>query len=109
LTISHVRLNHAVLVVSDLERSVGFYSDTFGMVLVVREPRANAACLRPPRSGNDHDLELFRWGRHTQAAWRHWPLPATRVPKPRRPAIPVATVSQPRLSPRSNSGSLSWQ
>jgi catechol-2,3-dioxygenase len=62
LSISPVRLNHAVLFVADLERSVGFYTDTFGMVVVVREPRANAAFLRLPRSGNHHDLGLFGVG-----------------------------------------------
>jgi catechol-2,3-dioxygenase len=62
VTISPVRLNHAVLYVSDLERSVRFYTDTFGMEIVVREPRANAAFLRLPRSGNHHDLGLFGVG-----------------------------------------------
>ena len=62
MTISPVRLNHAVLFVSDLERSVRFYTDVFGMDVVAREPRANAAFLRLPRSGNHHDLGLFGVG-----------------------------------------------
>ena len=62
MTISPVRLNHAVLFVADLERSVRFYTDTFGMAVAVREPRANAAFLRLPRSGNHHDLGLFGVG-----------------------------------------------
>jgi len=62
MSVSPVRLNHAVLFVSDLERSVRFYNDTFGMDVVVREPRANAAFLRLPRSGNHHDLGLFGVG-----------------------------------------------
>lgn len=62
MTISPVRLNHAVLFVSDLERSVGFYAETFGMEVAAREPRANAAFLRLPRSGNHHDLGLFGVG-----------------------------------------------
>ena len=62
MTFSPVRLNHAVLYVSDLERSVAFYTDTFGMEVVAREPRANAAFLRLPRGGNHHDLGLFGVG-----------------------------------------------
>jgi catechol-2,3-dioxygenase len=62
MTFSPVRLNHAVLFVADLDRSVGFYSEVFGMQVVAREPRANAAFLRLPRSGNHHDLGLFGVG-----------------------------------------------
>jgi catechol-2,3-dioxygenase len=62
MSFSPVRLNHAVLFVSDLDRSVRFYTDLFGMEIVVREPRANAAFLRLPRSGNHHDLGLFGVG-----------------------------------------------
>ena len=60
--VSPVRLNHAVLLVSDLERSVRFYTEVFGMEVIAREPRANAAFLRLPRSGNHHDLGLFGVG-----------------------------------------------
>jgi catechol 2,3-dioxygenase-like lactoylglutathione lyase family enzyme len=42
MTIQAVRLNHAVLFVSDLERSIAFYEAAFGTELVAREPRANA-------------------------------------------------------------------
>lgn len=62
MTISPVRLNHAVLFVADLDRSLAFYTDVFGMEVVAREPRANAAFLRLPRSGNHHDLGLFGVG-----------------------------------------------
>ena len=64
MTVNAVRLNHAVLFVADLERSLGFYQRAFGMVVVAREPRANAAFLRLPRSGNHHDLGLFGVGAH---------------------------------------------
>jgi catechol-2,3-dioxygenase len=57
-----VRLNHAVLFVSDLARSVAFYTAAFGMEIVAEEPRANAAFLRLPLSGNHHDLGLFGIG-----------------------------------------------
>jgi len=46
MTISAVRLNHAVLFVSDLERALEFYTAAFGTEVVAREPRANAAFLR---------------------------------------------------------------
>jgi catechol-2,3-dioxygenase len=62
MSFSPVRLNHAVLFVADLERSVRFYTDLFGMQVVAREPRASAAFLRLPRSGNHHDLGLFGVG-----------------------------------------------
>jgi catechol-2,3-dioxygenase len=56
------RLNHAVLFVSDLERSVSFYRDVFGFEVIAEEPRANAAFLRAPASANHHDLGLFGLG-----------------------------------------------
>jgi catechol-2,3-dioxygenase len=62
MTVNAVRLNHAVLFVADLERSLAFYQQAFDMVVVAREPRANAAFLRLPRSGNHHDLGLFGVG-----------------------------------------------
>src|SRR3712207_2981822 len=62
MSVSPVRLNHAVLFVADLERAVQFYTQVFGMDVVAREPRANAAFLRLPRSGNHHDLGLFGIG-----------------------------------------------
>jgi catechol-2,3-dioxygenase len=62
MSINAVRLNHAVLFVADLERSIRFYSDAFGMTVMASEPRANAAFLRLPRSGNHHDLGLFGVG-----------------------------------------------
>ena len=62
MAFSPIRLNHAVLFVADLERSVRFYSEVFGMEVIAREPRANAAFLRLARSGNHHDLGLFRVG-----------------------------------------------
>jgi catechol-2,3-dioxygenase len=62
VSFSPVRLNHAVLFVADLERSERFYTGVFGMEVIAREPRANAAFLRLPRSGNHHDLGLFGVG-----------------------------------------------
>jgi catechol-2,3-dioxygenase len=62
MPVSPVRLNHAVLFVADLDRSERFYTAVFGMEVAAREPRANAAFLRLPRSGNHHDLGLFGLG-----------------------------------------------
>ncbi len=55
------RLNHAVLYVSDLARSVAFYSDVLGFRLVPMTPEGfrGAAFLQAPDSTNDHDLGLF--------------------------------------------------
>ena len=60
--VNPVRLNHAVLFVVDLARAERFYTEVIGMVVAAREPRANAAFLRLPRSGNHHDLGLFGVG-----------------------------------------------
>lgn len=62
MTVSPVRLNHAVLFVADLDRAARFYLEVFGMHLVAREDRFNAVFLRLPRSGNHHDLGLFGVG-----------------------------------------------
>ena len=62
MPVSAVRLNHAVLYVSDLQRSVDFYLGVLGMQVVALEPRANAAFLKLARSGNHHDLGLFGIG-----------------------------------------------
>src|SRR5688500_15493978 len=54
------RLNHAVLYVSDLERSVGFYRKMFGFELVAKE--GPMAFLRAKGSENHHDLGLLGLG-----------------------------------------------
>lgn len=58
------RLNHAVLYVSDLERSVAFYRDVLGFDRVPMTPDGftGAAFLRAGDSTNDHDLGLFEVG-----------------------------------------------
>ena len=55
------RLNHAVLFVSDLERSVKFYTTVFEFTVVAREG-SQAAFLRAKDSDNHHDLGLFSIG-----------------------------------------------
>lgn len=59
MSVSPVRLNHAVLFVADVDRAVDFYTDVFGMGVVTRDAGMKAAFLRLPRSGNHHDLGLF--------------------------------------------------
>ena len=54
------RLNHAVLYVRDVERSVAFYSEVLGFRTVMGMP--GAAFLQAEGSANDHDLGLFQIG-----------------------------------------------
>lgn len=58
------RLNHAVLFVSDLARSVAFYRDVLGFRPIPMTPEGftGAAFLQAPGSTNDHDLGLFALG-----------------------------------------------
>ncbi|HEY0716547.1 MAG TPA: VOC family protein [Streptosporangiaceae bacterium] len=53
------RLNHAVLYVRDLARTVTFYRETLGFQVSTELP-GRAAFLRAPGSANDHDLGLFQ-------------------------------------------------
>jgi len=55
------RLNHAVLYVGNVERSVAFYSDVLGFRADVLVP-GRAAFMLAPGSTNDHDLGLFQIG-----------------------------------------------
>ncbi|MDP9115827.1 MAG: VOC family protein [Actinomycetota bacterium] len=57
------RLNHAVLYVRNVERSVAFYRDVLGFVPIAdMGGLRGAAFLRAPESTNDHDLGLFEIG-----------------------------------------------
>ncbi|MFJ9520743.1 VOC family protein [Kitasatospora sp. NPDC101801] len=55
------RLNHAVLYVRDVARSVAFYTDTFDFKVDVEIP-GRAAFLSAAETLNDHDLGLFAVG-----------------------------------------------
>jgi catechol-2,3-dioxygenase len=55
------RLNHAVLFVADLERSVAFYREALGF-RVKTEMAGQAAFLQAGASTNDHDLGIFAVG-----------------------------------------------
>jgi catechol-2,3-dioxygenase len=58
------RLNHAVLFVRDIQRSVDFYTNVLGFKRIDMTPEgfAGAAFLQAPGSTNDHDLGLFEIG-----------------------------------------------
>jgi catechol-2,3-dioxygenase len=57
------RLNHAVLFVRDVDRSVAFYCDVLGFRRIDEMAGVRgAAFLRAPASSNDHDLGLFELG-----------------------------------------------
>ncbi len=58
--VSITRLNHAVLYVSDLDASVGFYRRAFGLKEIGRE--GPMAFLRAANSDNHHDLALLSVG-----------------------------------------------
>jgi catechol 2,3-dioxygenase-like lactoylglutathione lyase family enzyme len=63
------RLNHAVLYVSDVDRSTDFYCDVLGFRKVLMTPPGmRAAFLQAPDSTNDHDLGLFEVGPRAAAA-----------------------------------------
>jgi catechol 2,3-dioxygenase-like lactoylglutathione lyase family enzyme len=55
------RLNHAVLYVRDVERSLAFYRDVLGFRVKTEIPGA-AVFLQAEGSTNDHDLGLFQVG-----------------------------------------------
>ena len=55
------RLNHAVLYVRDVERSLAFYRDVLGFRVKVEIP-GQAVFLQAEGSTNDHDLGLFAIG-----------------------------------------------
>jgi len=55
------RLNHAVLYVRDVERSVAFYTEALGF-RVITGIQGRAAFLQAADSTNDHDLGLFEIG-----------------------------------------------
>ena len=54
------RLQHLVLWVFDVERSVHFYCDVLGFEVTKRYP--NAAFLKIPGTADDHNLGLFEQG-----------------------------------------------
>ena len=55
------RLNHAVLYVRDVDRSVAFYREALGFRVITEIP-GRAAFLQAEDSTNDHDLGLFAAG-----------------------------------------------
>jgi catechol-2,3-dioxygenase len=65
------RLNHAVLYVRELDRSVAFYTQVLGFrVVEMTPPGFRAAFLQAAASDNDHDLGLFEVGAAASSAGR---------------------------------------
>lgn len=62
------RLNHAVLYVREVPRSVAFYRDVLGFEVIMEMGGGKAAFLRAPESTNDHDLGLFGIGADAAAS-----------------------------------------
>ncbi|HYL28249.1 MAG TPA: VOC family protein [Candidatus Nitrosotalea sp.] len=60
------RLNHAVLRVRELERSLAFYSEVLGLETIARMGNV-MAFMRAPGSENHHDLGLARVGPNAPA------------------------------------------
>ncbi len=58
------RLNHAVLYVRNVARSVAFYTEALGFRVLPMTPDgfSGAAFLQAPGSTNDHDIGLFEIG-----------------------------------------------
>lgn len=52
-------LNHAVLFVSDVDRSADFYQKALGMTVITGRP-GRAAFMRAPGSTNHHDLAVMQ-------------------------------------------------
>ena len=69
------RLNHAVLYIRDVDRSVAFYREAFGFE-VVEELPGRAAFLRAAGSENHHELGLLALGLSMPCASdiREWPI-----------------------------------
>lgn len=61
MAIPVARLNHAVLFVRDLDRSVAFYQEAFGFEEIAREG-GQMAFLRAAGGSNHHDLGLAQVG-----------------------------------------------
>lgn len=61
------RLNHAVLYVRDIDRSIRFYSEALGFRVVTRMSDS-AAFLQAEGSTNDHDLGLLTVGPSARAS-----------------------------------------
>jgi len=66
MSIPVARLNHAVLFVRDLDRSVNFYREAFGFEEIQRY-RGRMAFLRAKGSQNHHDLGLAAVGPNAPA------------------------------------------
>jgi catechol 2,3-dioxygenase-like lactoylglutathione lyase family enzyme len=55
-------LNHAVLYVRNTTRTVRFYEDVLGFVVLKADPEGKWAFMNAPGSHNDHDIAFFSIG-----------------------------------------------
>jgi catechol 2,3-dioxygenase-like lactoylglutathione lyase family enzyme len=62
------RLNHAVLYVRDVARTVAFYRDVLDFRLKAELPGGAGAFLQAPDSTNDHDIAFFGIGSQAGAS-----------------------------------------
>jgi len=62
------RLNHAVLYVHGLERTVRFYTEALGFEVRMEIP-GRAAFLGAPDSANDHDLGPLGFRHRCELEW----------------------------------------
>jgi len=101
------RLQHLVLWVSDVERSIRFYRDVLGFEVTARH--GGAVFLKIPGSPDDHHLGLFEQTgvpgpeavrrRPGGSTWKaSWPGAASRSPRLRsaessRSVVPAATIA----------------
>lgn len=70
MAIPAVRMNHAVLYVSDVQRSKRFWTSALDMEVVSEVPQAQAVFLKLRHGTNDHDLGLFGVGDRGQVVGR---------------------------------------
>ncbi|NNF53790.1 MAG: VOC family protein [Acidimicrobiales bacterium] len=70
MAIPAVRMNHAVLYVTDSERSKQFWTSALDMEVVAEVPQARAVFLKLRYGSNDHDLGLFGVGEQGQTVGR---------------------------------------
>ena len=69
MTIAAVRLNHAVLFVSDVERAVRFWTEAFDMEVAAREPPSCACAGRATTTTSACSASVLPRWRSRTAQW----------------------------------------
>ena len=109
MSFSPVRLNHAVLFVADLDRSLRFYTDLFGMQAVAREPRptrrssafpARATITTSACSASAPPADPNVAARSASTTWPGSSTPSTSWQQPAKPcSTPAPTPANPATEP----------